>query len=195
MDLSDREARKNEDGNEAKRTRVERSCPVVISDTSTETLESVRRLLSASLPVRISDAFYKQISKGEVISIEARLEDGTMVGQAAWGALKETPGQVYIYSLAVDSRYRREGIGTRLLKEILRRNIQHKDDDSAEADCVAEMCLHVRTDNGDAIEFYTRFGFKNEKLEKNFYARLNPSSAYYLVRPSSSFHSAGHSSN
>lgn len=67
----------------------------------------------------------------------------------------------HILNLAVHENYRRRGIGTLLMNEVIRELKRRK--------CVF-VYLEVRESNIGAREFYTRFGFKVESRRKKYYA-------------------------
>ena len=71
-------------------------------------------------------------------------------------------GEVYIDNIAVFYNYRGFGIGTALLKHLIKV--------SEEENCEF-ITLEVRESNSDAIKLYEKLGFKNVGVRKNFYDR------------------------
>jgi [ribosomal protein S18]-alanine N-acetyltransferase len=66
----------------------------------------------------------------------------------------------HILNLAVHQDYRRKGVATRLMNEILR--------ELKKKECVF-MYLEVRASNTGAQKFYEFFGFKVESIRKKYY--------------------------
>ena len=67
-----------------------------------------------------------------------------------------------VYAIGVLEDYRRLGIGTLLIKEIIKnlKNYSH----------VKELYLHVQESNTGAYKFYNQLGFKFVKTIKKFYS-------------------------
>ncbi len=65
-----------------------------------------------------------------------------------------------IVMLAVEKDYRKQGIGSQLIKQLLKcPKIQH----------CAETYLEVKPNNHQAIQIYEKFGFTKKELIKNMY--------------------------
>ena len=77
----------------------------------------------------------------------------------------------YIMTLGVLAVHRRLGIGAEILSSI----IEHAR--SAGIKCIG---LHVHVENGTAIKFYERFGFRILGQVDNYYKKITPNSAYIL---------------
>ena len=69
--------------------------------------------------------------------------------------------EFHIHSLAVNSGFRRQGIGRRLIKELL--------DDAKERDANSAT-LEVRVSNEAAISLYESLGFVSEGVRPKYYA-------------------------
>lgn len=67
-----------------------------------------------------------------------------------------------ISNMAVASGYRRRGIATKLLLEIIRRAYQKG---------VTDVTLEVRETNAGAISLYEKLGFQEVGIRKNFYEK------------------------
>jgi len=76
-----------------------------------------------------------------------------------------------IKTLAVDSNYRRRGIGKELVNFIIQR-LKEKS--------VKEVFLHTRTKNRTASSFYKRLGFRIIKIVKKYYG--NGDDAYLMTK-------------
>ena len=79
---------------------------------------------------------------------------------------------VEVFTIAVDSSYRKMGIGTRLLAprvDLARKNLAN------------EIWLEVSVKNTEAISLYEKFGFKKDGIRKNYYQKLGVD-AYNMKR-------------
>ncbi len=83
-------------------------------------------------------------------------KDGVVVGYVIGIAMGR---KGVVISLAVSPEFRRKGIGSRLINEIL--------------DCLKsteEVDVQVRIGNRSALKFYQSVGFKKEGIIKNYYS-------------------------
>ncbi|MCS7116792.1 MAG: ribosomal protein S18-alanine N-acetyltransferase [Nitrososphaerota archaeon] len=94
-------------------------------------------------------------------------EDDYVVGYIISSILNDVG---LIISLAVDERWRRKGVGTKLLEMAL----QHL------SNRVKRVELQVRVSNESAIQFYRRFGFRIKKRIERYY--LDGEDAYLMVK-------------
>lgn len=127
--------------------------PYVSSD-----LENILKIERLSFPKTAysSDTFshfFKVCSKGFFLAEVDRKIAGYIIG-----CIKDGKGE--IISLAVDPKFRRKGIGRKLLNFIL---------DKFGKKEISALKLHVRTKNRGAIKFYQKFGFQVLKTVKNYY--------------------------
>ena len=76
-------------------------------------------------------------------------ENGETIGYVIFSS-DTSSSTVYLASLAVESQYRRRGIGTELMRRAM---------EAARTRGAQRMTLHVRTSNDGAIEFYRGLGF------------------------------------
>lgn len=83
--------------------------------------------------------------------------DGKLVGIIG---LRDIVGEGEITNVAVDSNYRRHGIGKLLMKEVL-----NKCDELG----IKDVTLEVRVSNEAAIRLYEGFNFKSEGVRPRFY--------------------------
>lgn len=115
-------------------------------------------------------AFYVAEINGEVV--------GYIMPRIEWGFsnLKQLPSLVkkgHVVSIAVLEPYRHKGIGTALLSASLK---AMKEIYGAE-----EVYLEVRVSNNPAINLYKKFGFKEVKILKHYYA--DGEDAYLMAAP------------
>jgi ribosomal-protein-alanine N-acetyltransferase len=85
-------------------------------------------------------------------------QDNIVVGYIIFWIRYEDEG--HIISLAVDKNYRRKGIGAELVIYAI---------DIFKKCNVSEIKLEVRIGNNGAKEFYTKMGFKEKEIFKNYY--------------------------
>ncbi|MGK7938684.1 MAG: GNAT family N-acetyltransferase [Crocosphaera sp.] len=74
-------------------------------------------------------------------------------------------GSLYVYILAVDSHYRKQGIGKKLMNHV---------ENKARKQNISSISLTVWSDNINAIKFYEKQGFKEVKHIKVDYHPLLP---------------------
>lgn len=91
-------------------------------------------------------------------------EDGKILGFIDYITLYENTDILYI---VVNQNYRKKGIGTLLLNEMIKReNCKH-------------IMLEVKETNIDAIKFYETNNFKTIRIIKNYYENID---AYAMER-------------
>jgi ribosomal protein S18 acetylase RimI-like enzyme len=154
-----------------------------ITPTTRATVEQVKSLLSAALPVRYSDKFYASLTgdDGARISLEARsVADSALAGHVAWFVESAPPDErggeprrrLYLMALAVAATKRRLGIGSMFLS---------KATEFARQVGATSICLHVQVGNTDALEFYRRLGFRITSTVEGYYSRIEPPDAHVLT--------------
>jgi len=125
-----------------------------------EDLEEVAEIASHSLQEKYTLDFFLylwQISPDGFLVAE---KNGKVVGFII--ALQPCSEELRILMLAVDKNFRRQGIGSSLLKELLLRFPARR------------IYLEVRTDNREAIKFYEKHGFRIKEKIENFYTDDSP---------------------
>eukprot|EP01129_Flabellula_baltica_P013423 TRINITY_DN6218_c0_g2_i1.p1 TRINITY_DN6218_c0_g2~~TRINITY_DN6218_c0_g2_i1.p1 ORF type:complete len:140 (+),score=25.59 TRINITY_DN6218_c0_g2_i1:142-561(+) len=90
--------------------------------------------------------------------------------------VNEDDGQIYLYIMTIGilEPYRKLGLGTKLLGEILEAATNDEE--------IVGVRLHVWVTNVQAKAFYERHGFVVEKLEEGYYTSVDPPNAYHLVK-------------
>ena len=95
-----------------------------------------------------------------------------------YGGLMMSADDGHITTLAVDPRWQRHQIGTRLLLVLTREAIARE---------ARSLTLEVRLSNRPAQELYRRFGFAPVGVRKNYYAETNEDAlvmwAYHIDTP------------
>jgi ribosomal-protein-alanine N-acetyltransferase len=114
-------------------------------------------------------AFIGELAATHNRYVGARTED-KLVGYAGIARLgRKAPHEYEIHTIGVDPAYQGQGIGRRLLTDLL---------DFAAG---AVVFLEVRTDNDAAIALYRSAGFVNVGLRKRYY-RVSGADAYTMRR-------------
>ncbi|EUA14773.1 ribosomal-protein-alanine acetyltransferase [Mycobacterium kansasii 732] len=114
-------------------------------------------------------AFERELASARNHYVGAR-SAGTLVGYAGISRLGRTPPYEYeVHTIGVDPAYQGQGIGRRLLNDLLR---------FAEGGVVY---LEVRTDNEAALALYRNMGFEQIGLRRRYY-RVSGADAYTMRR-------------
>lgn len=115
-------------------------------------------------------AFLAELKAKHIRYVAARDED-KLVGYAGIARLgRKKPYEYEIHTIGVDPAYQGQGIGRRMLTELL----GHASGGA--------VFLEVRTDNKPAIALYESFGFVNVGLRRRYY-RASGADAYTMKRP------------
>ena len=86
------------------------------------------------------------------------VEDGRVIGYIGMSAVID---EGYLFNAAVDSHYRKKGVGSALVRELVTWCQKHD---------FAFLTLEVRESNAPAIALYSRFGFVRVGERKNYYS-------------------------
>jgi ribosomal-protein-alanine N-acetyltransferase len=114
-------------------------------------------------------AFLAELKAKHIHYVAARSDD-KLVGYAGIARLGRTrPYEYEIHTIGVDPVYQGQGIGRRLVTQLL----------ELASDSV--VFLEVRTDNAPAIALYESFGFVNVGLRRRYY-RSSGADAYTMKR-------------
>ena len=114
-------------------------------------------------------AFNRELASAHNHYVAARTA-GTLVGYAGISRLgRKPPFEYEVHTIGVDPAYQGQGIGRRLLDELL---------DFADG---AVVYLEVRTDNEAALALYHSVGFEQIGLRKRYY-RVSGADAYTMRR-------------
>lgn len=124
-------------------------------------LENVTALEAAcfSMPWKYSD-FEECIRNPHRVYLLAETDEGEVIGGCM---LTEIAGEGDISNVAVLERFRKQGIGSKLLQNLLEygRNIYG----------IEAFTLEVRSKNAAAIRLYETAGFYSEGIRPNFYEK------------------------
>ncbi|MCQ2819838.1 MAG: GNAT family N-acetyltransferase [archaeon] len=137
-------------------------------------IKQLELLNNLYLPVRYMPAFYMRIVQGMRFGRYAYIND-IIVGAITWKYdYHKTTGTkaVYIMTITVLKNFQRNGIGSQLIKELIRLHRNMKEMES--------ICLHVQVGNDLALRFYQKNGFKIVETLDNYYTDIEPKSAHFL---------------
>ena len=97
--------------------------------------------------------------KNETSHFLVAVEDGKVIGYIGMSAVID---EGYLFNAAVDSHYRKKGVGSALVRELVTWCQKHD---------FAFLTLEVRESNAPAIALYSRFGFVRVGERKNYYSK------------------------
>ncbi len=103
------------------------------------------------------ESFRREIEDNPDMDYALAEVDGKPAGYAG---LWRVAGEGHINNVAVDPGYRKQGIGTEIIKKLM---------DDARKEGIKEFTLEVRPSNEAAIALYRKFGFDSEGRRKAYY--------------------------
>ncbi|EUB62080.1 N-alpha-acetyltransferase 50 [Echinococcus granulosus] len=128
-------------------------------------------------PVHYTDKFYTDLLKQPQLCRLAYFND-IVVGAVCYRYEKvdgsDNLKKCYIMTLGCLAPYRRYGVGSLLLRHVLRKCTKNKQ--------VKSIYLHVHIENDAAVRFYEKFDFQITRKIENYYHRLSPQDAYILEK-------------
>lgn len=119
-------------------------------------IEEVYKIEKESIGLWNIKQFYEELTCSFSVFIIAAVDDDIAAYLAAWRVADE----IQINSIAVKPRYRRHGIGIKLIYEAINLYSSVKPE---------KIVLEVAASNTDAINFYKNNGFTQSGTRKNFY--------------------------
>ncbi len=102
------------------------------------------------------DALRAELWNDSAVVIAAEGEDGTVLGYAG---LQTVLDEGYINNVAVDPRFRRQGVAGQLVEAFLRFGAAR----------LAFLTLEVRASNAPAIALYEKYGFAQAGRRRDYY--------------------------
>lgn len=87
--------------------------------------------------------------------------DGYLVG---YGGLWTVVDEGHITNIAVESKFRKNGVGEMILRELIKESLELG---------LAAMTLEVRVSNEAAIKLYEKMGFKSVGIRPKYYSDNN----------------------
>lgn len=111
-----------------------------------------------------SDAWPRAVIEDELghpLSYYRGMEhEGTLIAYSGLRAMPENAGQGDIQTIAVSPEFRNQGLGRRLLRDLI---------DESQRRGVTDLFLEVRADNAEAIALYTSEGFREIDRRTGYY--------------------------
>ncbi len=105
--------------------------------------------------------FMSELALRSTRSYTVALVDGVVAG---YSGLMVSGEDAHVTTLAVEPRWQRHGIGSRLLLRIARTAVEHG---------ARHLTLEVRVTNDTAQALYRKFGFAPAGVRKNYYVETN----------------------
>lgn len=140
---------------------------VSINNMIIEDVEAVEKIEKANFSMPWSEeSFRSQIKKEYSVSFTAHYL-GKPIGYVC---CDDISGEVYIGTIAVDTEFRKQGIGTKLLNRVI---------SYCEKNNSSMLTLEVRVSNESAVKLYEKLGFENLGVRKNFYS--NPTEDAFIM--------------
>ena len=155
-------------------------------------VNQLKKLNLALFPVVYSDKFYDDVTSVNAKQTHLAYFNDILVGAVccraepavaadADGAPDKTStttaiGQfnLYIMTIGVLAPYRRLGIASQLLQQVLH--------NASKQSACAKVYLHVQVNNDEVVLFYQRHGFDKGDVVKDYYKRIEPADAVVLTR-------------
>jgi len=130
-----------------------------ITDMTLDHLDAVYEVETNSFSIPWSkNELRKEIAENKHAVYKVAFLDHEIVGYAGlWHVVNEG----HITNIAVDIPYRRMGVGSLLIEELIA---------VAQAREMIGLTLEVRMGNAAAQKLYTKYGFKPEGIRKRYYA-------------------------
>jgi ribosomal-protein-alanine N-acetyltransferase len=144
-------------------------------------LERVMQINAACLPENYTSYFYRDLYQRYPETFRVAEVDGAVQGyimcriERGWSKIgKLTPARLcHIVSIAVMEKYRRRGIGRKLIVEAMRKG--------RDVYSTSEGYLEVRISNDAAINLYDVLGFK--KVKRNYGYYMDGEDAWVMASP------------
>ncbi|KAM3186648.1 hypothetical protein ACTXT7_003901 [Hymenolepis weldensis] len=150
---------------------------IELGELTIHNINQLRVINRTVFPVNYTDKFYSDLLKNPQLCRLAYFND-IVVGAVCYRFEKAEGSdnfrKCYIMTLGCLAPYRRYGVGSILLKHVLRKCAKDKQ--------VQTVYLHVHVENDDAVKFYEKFGFEITGKVENYYRRLSPQDAYVLEK-------------
>lgn len=130
---------------------------IIISKMTKEDLEGVFEVEKDAFPIPWPISSFEEELKNMLATfLVAKIEEKIVGYIGCWFVMDEC----HIANIAVSSKYRNKGIATQLVNELFKYCKEHE---------TTYVMLEVRISNIPAQKLYTKLGFKDEVLRKNYY--------------------------
>uniref|UniRef100_UPI00358FF320 N-alpha-acetyltransferase 50 n=1 Tax=Myxine glutinosa TaxID=7769 RepID=UPI00358FF320 len=147
---------------------------VELGEVTPHNIKQLKRLNQVIFPVSYNDKFYNDVLEVGELARLAYFNDIVVGAVCCRVDMADGQKRLYIMTLGCLARYRRLGIGTKMLNHVL--NICHKDG------TFDNIFLHVQVSNESAMRFYHKFGFEVIETKAQYYKRIEPADAHVLQK-------------
>jgi len=132
-----------------------------------DNLSNLQVVLASVLPIPYPETFYKSIVReGTRQHGLLAQKDGKWMGAIVW-EVEPAGCSIHILALAVLLGYRRRGVASLLLEQVLCRS-------------QLSIIVEVQTENSEALAFYHSLGFSLVETIENYYRRVSNTGAHRL---------------
>ncbi len=104
------------------------------------------------------DDLIKEVTTNKLAIYVVAVDNDKVVG---YGGMWHVVTEGHITNIAVSEEYRKKGVGTAILQELIKIGLEKE---------MIGITLEVRVNNQAAIRLYTKHDFKVEGLRKNYYS-------------------------
>jgi len=129
---------------------------IIIRSAQFTDIDSVLEIEHESINSWSYDQFIQELNNKFAVFIVAETNNGIAGYAVAWRVADE----IQINSISVKKNFRKQGIGSKLLAEIIMNGTDR---------VYSAAILDVRSKNTDAIKFYINNGFTKVRIRKNYY--------------------------
>jgi len=149
------------------------SINIYLKEAVSSDVYSLRQCNKDCLPVYYPYGYYNNVIDSNKYIVIVAKHDEEVVGYIIGEASYEVTDRFHIISFGVKNKYRKNKIGTNLIKKIfdLVPNRYYN---------INRISLYVMASNDVAINFYESVGFVKEKLLKNYYQSFNQDGYLYM---------------
>lgn len=135
---------------------------MIIRDMILEDLDQIMILESKCFNVPWSrESFESELVKNDKAHYIVLVIDSVIVG---YGGVWYVMDEGHITNIAIDSDYRRQGLGKKIVREMINKAIKAE---------ISHMTLEVRKSNIPAISLYEKMGFKALGVRPKYYRDNN----------------------
>lgn len=132
---------------------------MLIREMTVADLDEVYQIEQETFSVPWSKAsFLESIANPDNYYLVAIIDESIVAYCGYWGVV----GEGHIYNVAVKNSTRRQGVGYRMLEELINR---------ATSRGITSLTLEVRQSNVSAMHLYKKLGFTEVGIRKDFYTK------------------------
>ncbi len=130
---------------------------IVISKMTADDLEQVYEIDKNAFAIPWHRSSFEEELKNILATYLVARQDNIIVGYIGmWFVMDEC----HITNIAVHSDFRRQGIASKLIKQMIKLCKEHE---------ISYILLEVRKNNISAQKLYEKFGFKSDGIRKDYY--------------------------